>query len=591
MKRSLSWLRTSVALPLGALVIALSLAPGAADARSANDPKATGSVEMPTTLAGTYLAARYANATKDMGAAAQFFAEALSEDPGNPFLMERAFTLLIADGRIREALPVAEQLIARDRGARLARLTLGVEAMRTQRWERARTQIRAGAQGPLGDLTSAILIAWAHYGQGNIDDALSTLERLSGPDWYATFKQYHAGLIADLAGRRADALKRFAQAHKADPDALRVTDAYARALARSGRKDEAEKVLADFDRTVPDHPLIKATLAAIRENKPPGPLITSATAGAAELLYGLGAALGRDGGEEVGAIYLRLALHLDPKAELALVSLSSLHGQLKQYQKSIDLLGKVDEGSPLRAMTEIQVGRYYNMLDNFDEAKKHLEEIVQQVPADIDALMALGDIKRVNKKFEEAADAYSRAIALIPQPQSSDWSLFYYRGIAYERTKQWPKAEADFKKALELNPDEPHVLNYLGYSWIDMGMNLTEGLDLVKKAVSLRPDDGYIVDSLGWAYYKLGRYEEAVVELERAVLLRPEDPVINDHLGDAYWKVGRRLEAGFQWRHALDLKPEPEEIPKINAKIKDGLPVTPATEGPAAEGKPTTQAQ
>ena len=151
----------------------------------------------------------------------------------------------------------------------------------------------------------------------------------------------------------------------------------------------------------------------------------------------------------------------------------------------------------------------------------------------------LGDVHRAAKKFSEAAEAYSRAVALIPRPQPGDWSLFYYRGIAFERIKEWPKAEADFKKALELNPDEPHVLNYLGYSWIDMGMNLEEGLNLVKKAVSLRPDDGYIVDSLGWAYYKLGRYEEAVVELEKAVALRPEDPVINDHLGDAYWKVGR----------------------------------------------------
>jgi Flp pilus assembly protein TadD len=153
----------------------------------------------------------------------------------------------------------------------------------------------------------------------------------------------------------------------------------------------------------------------------------------------------------------------------------------------------------------------------------------------------------------------------------TDWSLFYYRGICYERTKDWPKAEADFNQALALNPNESHVLNYLGYSWIDMGLNLEKGLELVKQAVELRPDDGYIVDSLGWAYYRLGRYEDAVRELERAVLLRPEDPVINDHLGDGYWQVGRQLEATFQWRHASDLKPEPEDFTRIQKKLREGL--------------------
>ena len=128
------------------------------------------------------------------------------------------------------------------------------------------------------------------------------------------------------------------------------------------------------------------------------------------------------------------------------------------------------------------------------------------------------------------------------------------------------------RKALELQPEQPHVLNYLGYSWIDQGINLDEGMKMIKRAVDQRPDDGYIVDSLGWAYYRIGNYEDAVKNLERAIDLKPEDPTINDHLGDAYWRVGRTLEAKFQWAHARDLKPEPEELPKIEAKIENGLP-------------------
>ncbi|MBL6432409.1 MAG: tetratricopeptide repeat protein, partial [Alphaproteobacteria bacterium] len=166
---------------------------------------------------------------------------------------------------------------------------------------------------------------------------------------------------------------------------------------------------------------------------------------------------------------------------------------------------------------------------------------------------------------------YSRGIDTISEPEPKHWALFYYRGICRERLKDWGPAEADFRQSLALSPDQPLVLNYLGYSLVDRGLKLSEALDMIRKAVELRPRDGYIVDSLGWAYYKLGRYEEAVVELEKAVALRPEDPIINDHLGDAYWKVDRRLEARFQWNHARDLEPEPEELPKILDKIENGL--------------------
>ena len=158
------------------------------------------------------------------------------------------------------------------------------------------------------------------------------------------------------------------------------------------------------------------------------------------------------------------------------------------------------------------------------------------------------------------------------QKAAANWNIYYQRGIAYERLKQWPKAEPNFRKALELFPNQPQVLNYLGYSWIDMNMNLEEGMEMIRKAVELRPSDGYIVDSLGWAHYRLGEYDDAVRELERAVSLKPDDPVLNDHLGDAYWRVGRRLEATFQWSHARDMKPEPAVLAGVEKKLKEGLP-------------------
>ena len=224
-------------------------------------------------------------------------------------------------------------------------------------------------------------------------------------------------------------------------------------------------------------------------------------------------------------------------------------------------------------------------LNRADEAEKHLNALIKEHPDDLEAIMALGNVLRSHKKFTECVDAYSRGVATLTQPDKSNWMLFYFRGICYERSHQWPKAEADLKKALELFPDQPHVLNYLGYSWIDQGVNLDEGMEMINKAVQQRPDDGYIVDSLGWAYYRLGNYEESVKKLERAIELKPEDPTINDHLGDAYWRVGRVLEAKFQWAHARDLKPEPEDLPKIEAKLKDGLPEE--TSSQAKAGKKT----
>lgn len=213
----------------------------------------------------------------------------------------------------------------------------------------------------------------------------------------------------------------------------------------------------------------------------------------------------------------------------------------------------------------------------------------------LQALDALGNILRSRKQYADAVDVYNRAINLIPKPDRRHWVYFYARGTSYERLKNWPTAEADLKKALELYPDQPLVLNYLGYSWVDQGINLDEGMRLIERAVAVKPDDGYIVDSLGWAHFKRGNYAEAVRYLERAVELRPDDPVLNDHLGDALWKVGREREARFQWDQSLTLKPEPEDALKTRRKIDDGLVViehnTPkVANGASAEagGKPAT---
>ncbi|HKH35076.1 MAG TPA: tetratricopeptide repeat protein, partial [Beijerinckiaceae bacterium] len=218
-----------------------------------------------------------------------------------------------------------------------------------------------------------------------------------------------------------------------------------------------------------------------------------------------------------------------------------------------------------------------------DEAVKQLEALIKRRPDDLDVIMALGNVYRSRKKYAEAAETYSKAIERIGTPDRSHWNIFYYRGSAYERAKEWGKAEADLKKALELVPDalptaKAQVLNYLAYSWVDQNINIDEAFKMLKRAVELSPRDGMIIDSLGWGYFRLSHYEEAVRELEKAVELKPGDPVINDHLGDAYWKVGRHLEARFQWQHAKDSSPEPEDLPNIVRKLEKGLDEAPKAE-------------
>src|SRR5581483_2917746 len=240
-----------------------------------------------------------------------------------------------------------------------------------------------------------------------------------------------------------------------------------------------------------------------------------------------------------------------------------------------------------QASIDIRKALNLTQLERVDEAQKLLDELARQYPTDLQPLDALGGIMRGRKRYAEAVDYYTRAIALIDKPEQKHWSYYYYRGTCYERLKKWQLAEADLQQALKLSSDQALVLNYLGYSWVDQNRNLKQGLALIEKAVRQKPDDGYIVDSLGWAHYRMGNYREAVKHLERAVELRPEDPVLNDHLGDAYWRVRREREARFQWEQALTLKPEPEDAEKIKKKLAKGLPA-PAQ---ARQGKGTREAQ
>ncbi len=568
--------------PIRSLAIAAAAAWAFPQALAAQSPTQTPAQRDAArgTPAGNYLAARQANAERDADAASTYYRAALKNDQRNLELLEQTFYSVLADGEIDEASRLAERLLQLDKTSRSvhqdnAHLVLGVRSLKLKQYKDAKAHFAQSTHGPINDLIGTLLASWSSYGTNDVKGAVDQIDKLSGPEWYAIFKDMHAGLIYDLAGNKKDAAKRLEHAYMLDATALRIMQSYANFLSRNGSRDEALKLYQEFDKQLPRYPLAVEAIAQLNKGEPLPRLVDSAQAGAAEALYGLGAALGRREEEMTlanrGLAYLQLALYLDPNHALAQLALADLYEAMKKPELAIKVFDRVPANSPLKRNAEIQLGIDLDSLDRTDEAKKHLEKLIAAKPDDMEAIIALANIERERKQFGECANAYGKAVDQIPSPTKANWTIFYFRGICHERDKQWPKAEADFKRALELYPDQPHVLNYLGYSWIDQGVHLDEGMDMIKRSVDQRPDDGYIVDSLGWAYFRLGNYDEAVKNLEKAVELKPVDPTINDHLGDVYWKVDRMLEAKFQWSHARDLKPDDDELKKIEQKLKVGL--------------------
>lgn len=524
-------------------------------------------------LSGSYLAGRFARSRRDAGVAAAFYRDALARDPDSEILLEQAFLMEATGGNWPRARTLAKELAAKQEQNRMARTFLGLAAFKDGDFAAAQEHLSAGAASPVGELTSMLARAWVTLAAGDKKGALDFLEVQKQADWAQEYVRYHRAIMADIAGRSADARAAFEQVFRHDPRSLRSALAYARHMGKEGDFKLARTILrTHVERAQGDpQPLVRALDEQLQAGDKIGLLVPTAAEGLAEVFYGLGEALSGEGGVSLGEIYLQFALYLSPGNTFALLALAQSHETARQFAEANDVYDRVSKPSVLDSSIAIQKAYNLSYQDQADEARALLEQEAVKAPADLRPLDALGNIMRARKRFAEAADYYTRAIALVPKADKRHWAFFYFRGTCYERMKNWPDAEADLVRALKLMPDQPNVLNYLGYSWIDQNKNLKQGLAYIEKAVALKPDDGYVVDSLGWAHYKLGNFKAAAQHLERAVELRPEDPVLNDHLGDALWRVGREREARFQWDQALILKPEPEEVEKIKRKLADGL--------------------
>ncbi|MBZ9797505.1 tetratricopeptide repeat protein [Mesorhizobium sp. ES1-4] len=532
-----------------------------------------------SSFSGAYLAARIAEGDNDLDSAIAYYKQALAFNPNDTTLQQSLMLSLIAQGRFDESLVYADKLKEVPDVERFSRLALAVDSFHKKDFSKAQYWLKLSLESDLDRLISGVMSGWAQQGAGQAVDAMASIDKLRGPDWFGLFKSFHRALIADAANmpEKAEAIyaatMQDTAAGGAAPETwMRNAQAYASFLARKGDKAKAISVLDQAEAFSPGKLEIVALRDKIDKGEKIAPFVSGPSDGASEILLDLATALNRGGGEPFVRLYLQYALALKPDSDAALVQLAAVAEQLKDGEGAIALYRRIPDSSPLKEISDLQLGLNLADLDRQDEAITHLKAFVEAHPNDMRAYLALGGVYSSKDDFRSAANLYDKAVEVLKTPTAANWNIFYQRGIAYERLKEWPKAEPNFRKALELQPDQPQVLNYLGYSWVDMNTNLKEGLEMIQKAVDLRPSDGYIVDSLGWAYFRLGRFDDAVREMERAVSLKPEDPVLNDHLGDAYWRVGRKLEATYQWAQARDLKPDPDVLAALQQKLMKGLP-------------------
>ena len=533
-------------------------------------------------LFGNYLAGRQARRERDLDAATLYFSRALEADPDNIDLLRQAYLALLADGRVSEARALAERLAEARPGEVFAGMTLAVDAFRRSDFNAARAELDSLPRQGYNMLMVPLLSAWTAIGQGRVDVARKDLEPLKVSEAFTVFREFHRAMIEDMAGDANAAEAAYLRALTAHTgNSYRLVKAFGSFYERHGRTKDAAKLYADYEKRAPGSLLFAEARKRLDTGGAPAPaLVGKATDGAAEALYGVASALYRENAIDAALLYDRLALYLRPRHAAAQALVGQIYEALNQPARALAAYDKVPASSPLKWSVRLRRANDLDALGRTDEAIAALRKMSDERPDRSDALIALGDLLRGKERWLESITAYDRAIGRITQFERRHWRPLYARAISLERAKQWPRAEADFLKALDLAPNQPFVLNYLGYSWVDKGANLDRALKMIQRAVDLRPNDGFIVDSLGWAYYHLGRFEEAVTQLERAVELTPDDPTLNDHLGDAYWRVGRQNEARFQWRRALTLDPpDAGTAEKIQAKLRNGL-----VSGPVADG-------
>ena len=528
-------------------------------------------------LAGAYLAAQAAVSAADYRAADIWFTRAAQLDSQNTDILRGAMIAALSLGDLPRAGALAQSIEAL--GAAEQNTTLARTALLAQQKDYAAILGLQSAGATLGPLLDPLLAGWAHIGLGQMNDGLAQFDQLIATKGLEGFGLHHKSIALALAGNFDGAAK----ALGAPPagfvlQSRRGTILFAQVLANLGQRAEAAAVL---QRPVGVGDAKVAMVLAQISSGAAVPLsgFEDAASGIAEAFYSVASALDEDTSAAYTLLHARIASTLRPDDTDAIVRTADLLERQGQYAMAADTYSLIAQDDPDFVTAEIGRADALFWAGRETESLDLLRALAAERPDDLDVQNALGNGLRRAKDFTAAISAYTSVIDLLETPIPQNWAVFYSRGIAYEQTGNFARAEADFRQALALNPNQPSVLNYLGYSLVDRGEKLDEALGMIKRAVAAQPEAGYIVDSLAWAYFRLGRFAEALPPMERASLLEPVDPIVTDHLGDVYWANGRKREAQFQWRRALSYGPSEKDAARIRLKLELGLDEVRAQEG------------
>lgn len=530
---------------------------------------------------GDFMIARFAAMTNDPQVATRHYAAAIGTAPEAAGVAERAVFSALLAGDYGVAAGLARR--ANDAGseAGLVRLTLAVDAIGRGKMDTAVEIIEASDLRAFNRMIARNLEAWALLSSDGAEAAEAMLQKnLTGDPRLDNATLHMMGLVQTAAREDADAALTFAAIWESGARLAAGAETYAELLAARGERERATAILDQFRDEVGYNASLAALAARIDRGDQIAPRRLTTRQGAALALFLPASALMFQTDDDVAAVYFVLAVALDPELHQARTLLGQSLLQGERPEAAIRVLSDVPVSSPFYATARGQIANTLLQQDRKQEALRLALDALASKP-ERSLRLQVADIHRAMDRHREAEALLSDIIAADEAEGRKDWRVLFLRGASRERQANWAAAEADMQAALDIDPDNATVLNYLGYSWIDRGIHLDEGFGLIRRALALEPNSGHIVDSLGWAHYRLGQYEEAVEYLERAVVLLPGDATLNDHLGDAYWQAGRRKEAGFQWSRALKLDPPPEERTKIVQKLLTGLSPDPAPPGSA----------
>jgi Flp pilus assembly protein TadD len=533
---------------------------------------------------GAFLAARFAGTTQDLDIASDYFAAALGHEPGSVFLADRTFLAATIAGDMQRSADAARLAVSGADESGLARLHLAAADLRAGRGREAAAWLEDGNYGPFNQLLADMLRGWALASTGNFDEAIASADTMNAPGFSAPFVTMHKALLFDRAGRNDEAEAAYQEA-MAGASYRRVTvELYGAFLERQGRRSEAEALYVASLAEAPGDPGIEADLERVRSGGR-APRSLSLSQMASRAILGPSAAVAAQADMEISILYLRLAQRLDPDYAPTLILMGGSLDRMGFSEAALDAFDAVPRG-PFWMSARIERLWLQARSGDPDGARAGVRRLADET-GDLEALTLLADLSRANGELEQAAALYEEIAAQYEAAgQAPDWRYYFFRAAVLDQLGRWDEAEALFLRALEISPNEPDVLNHLGYVWVTQGRNIEEAFAMIRTAAAQEPDAGYIVDSLGWAHYVRGEYAEAVRHLERAVELDPASPTINFHLGDAYWQVGRGVEARYQWQRALELDPDPDEIEALNERLATGvvpaLPEATMAEGPEA---------